>query len=186
MNLIHRWYCKSEKWNELMVGGILPDVLAGVDLSGEVLEIGPGPGLVTKALLAYGVDHLTSVEIEPDAAQHLRETYGDRITVHHGDAAAMPLDDDQFDTAVCCTMLHHVPTAEQQDAILAEVRRVLRPGGLLTGSDSKTSPRFRFFHLFDTHNPIEVSGFAARLENAGFRDVHVDDQPGRFLFRAFA
>ena len=44
MNRIHDWYCKSDRWNDLMVRGVLPEVLEGVALDGSVLEIGPGPG----------------------------------------------------------------------------------------------------------------------------------------------
>ena len=186
MNRIHDWYCKSERWNDLMVGQVLPSVLDGVDLGGDVLEIGPGPGLVSNALFEYGVDHLTSVEIDEEAARRLRERHGDRITVHTGSAADMPIADDTFDTIVCCTMLHHVPTVELQDAILGECARVLKPGGILTGSDSKTDLRFRLFHLFDIHNPVPVETFEARLSAAGFSDVAVTDLPGRFRFRAVA
>jgi ubiquinone/menaquinone biosynthesis C-methylase UbiE len=33
-------------------------------------------------------------------------------------------------------MLHHIPTAAQQDQAFAEVARVLRPGGTFAGTDS--------------------------------------------------
>ena len=184
MNRIHDWYCKSDKWNDLMVGEVLPQVLEGIDLGGEVLEIGPGPGLVTRALVDYGVGRLTTVEIDEAAAGRLRERFGDRVTVHTGDASAMPMDSELYDTIVCCTMLHHVPTVELQDAILREAHRVLKPGGVLAGSDSKTDLRFRIFHLFDIHNPIDADGFAARLTAAGFDDVNVTSLDGKFLFRA--
>ncbi len=169
-----------------MVGEVLPQVLAGVDLSGRVLEIGPGPGLVTEALLRYGVDRLTTVEIDHVAAERLRDRYGDRVEVHTSSASSIPVDDDVFDLVVCCTMLHHVPTREEQDAILREVRRVLAPGGVLAGSDSKTSVRFRLFHLFDVHNPFAPGTMGSRLEAAGFGDVVVDESDARFVFRAVA
>ncbi len=51
VNRFHQSYCASEKWRDLMVGEILPWVLEGVELDGPVLEIGPGPGLVTEALV---------------------------------------------------------------------------------------------------------------------------------------
>ena len=184
MNRIHDWYCKSDKWNDLMVGRVLPEVLTGMHLTGDVLEIGPGPGLVTKALLEYGVEQLTTVEIDPVAADRLRQQFGDRVTICTGDSSAMPMESDEFDTIVCCTMLHHVPTEALQDAILREAHRVLRPGGVLAGSDSKTDLRFRIFHLFDIHNPVNVDTFAQRLGAAGFAEVTVTSLDGRFLFRA--
>jgi len=167
-----------------MVDRVLPDVLDGVELGGRVLEIGPGPGLVTAALLEYGVADLTTVEIDPVAAERLRGRFGDGVEVHTGSAADLPLADGSVDVVVCCTMLHHVPTAAEQDDILTECRRVLRPGGVLAGSDSKTSPRLRLFHLRDTYNPVDPAGLHARLASAGFDQVLVTDLDKRFLFRA--
>ncbi len=169
-----------------MVGEILPWALEGVDLEGPVLEIGPGPGLVTEALVRFGVADLTSMEIEPAAAELLRRRYGNRVRVETGDAAAMPFADASFSAVVCCTMLHHVPTAAAQDRVLAESRRVLCPGGTFAGSDSRTSLRFRLFHIFDTHNPVDPFTLAERLATAGFDDVFVDPVEGRFRFRATA
>lgn len=169
-----------------MVDRVLPEVLDGVDLEGRVLEIGPGPGLVTAALLEYGVADLTTVEIDPVAAERLRGRFGDGVAVHTGMAADFPLADGSVDVVVCCTMLHHVTTAAEQDDILTECRRVLRPGGVLAGSDSKTSPRLRAFHLGDTYNPVDPAGLDARLAGAGFDQVLVTDSDKRFLNRASA
>ena len=70
----------------------------------------------------------------------------------------MEFADASFDTAVCFTMLHHVPSRELQDRLLAEGYRVLKPGGWFYGSDSTTSFRFRLFHVFDTCVPVEPEG----------------------------
>jgi len=167
-----------------MVDQVLHDVLDGVDLGGRVLEIGPGPGLVTAALIEYGVADLTTVEIDSRAAERLRGRFGSSVAVHTGSASDLPLADGSIDVVVCCTMLHHVPTAAEQDDILSECRRVLAPGGMLVGSDSKTSLRLRIFHLWDTHNPVDPTGLEARLAGAGFERVLVTDFDKRFLFRA--
>lgn len=169
-----------------MVGEILPWVFEGVDLEGPVLEIGPGPGLVTEALVRYGVGNLTTLEIEAPAADRLRQRYGDAVRVETGDAAAMPFPDSTFGTVISCTMLHHVPTAEAQDRVFDEARRVLRPGGTLVGSDSRTSLMFRLFHVFDVHNPVDPQTLPDRLARAGFSNPVVDATESRFRFRATA
>jgi SAM-dependent methyltransferase len=45
------------------------------------------------------------------------------------------------------TMLYHVPTIELQDRLIREARRVLRPGGIFAGSDSRWGPLFALAHL---------------------------------------
>jgi SAM-dependent methyltransferase len=70
-------------------------------------------------------------------------------------------------------MLHHVPTAALQNAILAEAFRVLRPGGFFIGSDSLASDDLHQFHAGDTYNPVEPAALLTRLQTIGFAPVTV-------------
>jgi len=186
MNRFHRWYCRSDLWRQRAQGELVPWVLKGVDLGDELLEIGPGPG-VTTDVLAAAAKRLTAVEIDPQLAESLqRRKRGSNVRVIQGDATRLPFPDGAFSGAVSFTMLHHVPSAALQDRLLAETRRVLRPGGVFAGSDSRTSLFFRAAHLFDTMVLVDPSSFAARLERAGFRNVDVKPVAEAFRFRAVA
>ena len=66
------------------------------------------------------------------------------------------------------TMLHHIPTLEQQNKVLSEAFRVLRPGGALVGSDSLPSNDLHHFHVDDTYNPLEPAALLPRLQTIGF------------------
>ena len=66
-------------------------------------------------------------------------------------------------------MLHHIPSPALQDAALAELARVLRPGGLLVGADGLDTPARRELHVDDVFVPVEAATLAARLEAAGLR-----------------
>lgn len=163
---------------------ILPWVLDDVDLGSDVLEVGPGPGITTDFLRSR-VGHLTCVEIDRALAASLsRRVAGQNVAVLCEDATAMSLPDASFDGAVSLTMLHHIPSAALQDCLLAEVARVLRPGGTFAGTDSVYSTSLRLLHVFDTMVLVDPSTFAHRLAAAGFTDVHVDVNKWAFRFRA--
>lgn len=186
MNLSHRWLCRSAYWRKAVETYILPWVLDGLDIGANVLEVGPGPG-VTTDLLRGRVERLTCVEIDRALADSLsRRMSGHNVTVVRQDATAMSFPDASFDGAVSFTMLHHVSSEAMQDRLLAEVARVLRPGGVFAGTDSLYSHSFRLLHLFDTMVVVDPSTFPKRLKAAGFDEVRVDVmKPYAFRFRAW-
>jgi ubiquinone/menaquinone biosynthesis C-methylase UbiE len=184
MNRVHGLICSSGWWARTVERRLLPWALAGVELEGDVLEIGPGFGATTR-VLARRTDALTVLELQPSYCTRLRRELGARVDVVEGDATAMPFADASFDTVVCFTMLHHVPSPAQQDRMLGEVTRVLRPGGVFAGSDSVGTGRFfKLLHVGDTLVPLPVEGVTSRLEHAGLRDPHVSVGGNSFRFRA--
>jgi SAM-dependent methyltransferase len=183
MNTFHRWYCRSDTWRHTVRERLLPWVLADVDLGGDVLEVGPGPGL-TSDVLAERVPRLTCVEKDPALAAALARRRGsERVEVIEADATDLPFPAGRFSGAVSCTMLHHVPTPALQDRLLAEVARVLAPGAWLVGSDSTVSLLFRLAHWGDTMMLVDPDSFGARLERAGFERVRVERAANAFRFR---
>ncbi|MEV5843119.1 class I SAM-dependent methyltransferase [Streptomyces sp. NPDC048179] len=181
MNRAHQKICSSEKWAQRTREEILPWSLAGVDLGDDVLEIGPGYGANLRVLVET-VPRLTAVEIDAGTVALLERRWGDRARVLHGDGAQLPFPDASFDSVVCFTMLHHVPTEDHQDRLFAEARRVLRPGGVFAGSDSRPGLRFRLLHIGDTMNTLDPRSLPARLERTGLTDVAVTEHPsGRVL-----
>ena len=184
MNRFHRWYCRSGFWKKTLTTQVMPWALKGVDLGENVLEVGPGPGLTTD-ILRQRLSKLTSIEIDQRLAASLQERMQNtNVKVIHGDATAMPFPSDSFSAAVSFTMLHHVPSAELQNKLLAEVFRVLKPGGTFAGTDSTWSRAFALIHTWDTMVVVEPESFGARLEAAGFSDVTIRVAKGAFKFRA--
>lgn len=174
MNIVHRIYCRSDAWATALQKWIMPWTLKDIPLGDDVLEIGPGPGRTTEKLRESAA-RLTAIEIDHKLAEALKARMaGTNVTVVEGDATKMPFPDASFSGAVSLTMLHHVPSAELQDKLLAETFRVLRPGAVFAGSDSTPTFRWRVFHIMDTCVAVDPATFASRLEAAGFVDAHVE------------
>lgn len=184
MNRIHHWICRSAYWRRIIADNLLPWALGGLDLGPVVLEIGPGYGAATE-VVRERVGRLTCAELDGDLARALsRRTVGTNVEVVQADAVRLPFPDRCFSTVVCFTMLHHVSTNARQDLLLAEVARVLCPGGTFVGTDEYRGFLFRMVHVGDTFAPINPAGLPRRLRSAGFSEATVDLRGTAFRFRA--
>jgi SAM-dependent methyltransferase len=99
---------------------------------GDALEIGSGTGYFSLNLMQLGlIERLTATDISPRMLAELRATaarLGLEVETRTLDAERLPFGDRSFDFAFGHAVLHHLPDLE---AALAELRRVLRPGGTL-------------------------------------------------------
>ena len=173
MNENHAKVCGSPEWAEYLQTDVLPVVTRDVDLGESMLEIGPGPGAATD-WLRHRVGKLTVVEVDEAAAALLAERYsGTNVAVVTGSGAELGYPDASVDSVGTFTMLHHVPTLALQNKILAEAFRVLRPGGVLVGSDSLPGNDLHHFHSDDTYNPVDPASLLARLQTLGFGQITV-------------
>jgi SAM-dependent methyltransferase len=166
MNQVHLQLCASPEWATFVEEELLAWALGGLVLGSDVLEVGAGPGMTTDVLRRQ-VRHLTAVELDDALAAALADRLaGTNVEVVQADATSLPFESNRFDAATCFTMLRHVPTADQQDRLLAEVQRVLRHGGLLVGTDSTASDRLAELHEGDIYVPIDPLTLPTRLAAA--------------------
>lgn len=171
MNENHAKLCPSPEWAQWLQNDVLPEVTSGIELGGELLEVGPGPGAATD-WLRHRVKRLVALESDEEAAAKLAARLdGTNVEVVTGDGTEMTFAGGSFDSVASFTMLHHIPTAALQNQLLAEVLRVLRPGGVLFGSDSLASDGLHHFHVDDVYNPVEPAAFLTRLQTIGFGKI---------------
>ncbi|HBO53847.1 MAG TPA: SAM-dependent methyltransferase [Janibacter terrae] len=112
--------------------------------SGRTLEVGIGTGANLRHY-PLGLD-LTGVDLSPAMLEQARQRARDlgvRVALREGNAEALPFASASFDTVVCTLVLCSVPSV---DASLAEMARVLKPGGslLLVDHVVSTAPPVRW------------------------------------------
>jgi SAM-dependent methyltransferase len=184
VNEEHLRICSSDEWADTVGRYLIPWALEDLEIGDDVLEVGPGPGRTTEILRTM-TGRLTAVEVDPDLAAALATRMdGSNVDVVHADATDLPLPAGRFTAALSFTMLHHVPSAAQQDQLFAEVARVLRPGAVFAGLDSLDSEEFRGLHDDDICVPVPPDGLGDRLHAAGFAEAEVDVNEFAMRFRA--
>ena len=93
----------------------------------KVLDAGCGTGYGLSILEGAGPAGLTGLDIDPDAIAAAQGRVEDAEVVQ-GDLTALEFPDDSFDLAICFETIEHLASPEEG---LAELRRVVRPGGIL-------------------------------------------------------
>lgn len=114
------------------------------DLSGRVLEIGPGTG----ANLEYYPKEVTLTGLEPSPymQKYLKEkarSLGRSVDVLTGSAEAIPLDDESVDAVVSTLVLCSV---DNLNGTLSEIKRVLKPGGTFLFIEHVAGPEESLLH----------------------------------------
>lgn len=161
------------------------DALAAA--AGErILDIGCGPGFYVRELLDVVGPRGSIVGVDPSPdmlglARQRCDGHGN-VSFRDGNATALPVDDDDFDAALCVQVMEYVP---DPPAALAEIHRALRPGGraLIWDVDWGTvwwhtadpDRMRRVLSAWDEHlvHPSLPRRLGAHLRSAGFVDVGV-------------
>jgi ubiquinone/menaquinone biosynthesis C-methylase UbiE len=190
-----RWYKRCFAWlyhTFLSVGGwdcsadmIMHDLRAPLlaRARGDVLEVGAGDG-GNLSLYPAGA-RLTLLEPNPYLLNYLQETV-QRLNLSaelvEAEAESMPFDNDSFDVVVA---VHVLCSVRDQPRALAEIRRVLRPGGMFLFLEHVSAPPGTpTFALQRLANPVWrrvgdgchlTRDTAGAIRMAGFRQVSIED-----------
>jgi len=90
------------------------------------------------------------------------------VEIHQGFGYELPFADSSFDCVTCIEVIEHVPAA-QRPMLVAEIRRVLRPGGVLI----LRCPHAGIFSWLDAQNfRFRAPGLYGKLVGRGNRDAH--------------
>jgi arsenite methyltransferase len=144
----------------------------------RICEIGFGPGRTVARLAAAGA-HVLGVDIAADmltlaGRRNMAAIAAGRVELVHGDGTALPAADGTLDAAISVHCLYFWP---DQAAVLAELRRVLRPGGplvlALRPADDPLPARLDPA----VYQVPTIAELRRLLREAGFTDIRVERRP---------
>jgi SAM-dependent methyltransferase len=164
-------YLEQTPWTLLRLGAVrdLVEPAAGE----RVLDLGCAAGAVTHFLSTFGCE-VVGVDSEPLAVEAARTLFP-RLRFEIADVRSLPFPDVSFDKAVAADLVEHLDDAALA-GMLAEVHRVLVPGGTLslyTPNRAHPIERLKRRGLILAENPTHVGlrvgrELEAALERAGF------------------
>jgi ubiquinone/menaquinone biosynthesis C-methylase UbiE len=160
--------------------------LGGAMRGGSALEIGCGRGVGTELILdVFGAGRVDAFDLDPRMVAEARRRLGargSRVRLWVGDAAAIAAPDACYDAVFDFGIIHHVPGWRD---VLAEVRRVLGPGGLFYAEEVLrpflAHPLTRALLEHPESDRFDAAGFVEGLRGAGLEPLGT-----RELWHAFA
>jgi SAM-dependent methyltransferase len=170
----------EEDWSIRVEDACLLDALSP-EPGQTILDAGCGTGRALATLLGedrrvIGVDHSApSLEV---ARGRVPAAARDRLSLRLGDVRDLPVKDGEVDGVWCCGVLQHVPSAPYRAEALRELRRTLRPGGVLALSAYRWLGHVRRHKEGFWDGGLYRYAFTPRemgrlLAEAGFADVAV-------------
>lgn len=101
-----------------------------VDLQAKVLDVGCGYGRIVKELTESGYTNVIGIDPSSIMVERGLKMFPE-LSLLHSSTATLPFDDCSFDAVVVCAVFTCIPSLVERVEVVAEIMRVLKPGGLL-------------------------------------------------------
>lgn len=136
-----------------------------VPKAARILDVGCGYGRVMAELQTAGYTTVTGTDLAEALLTRGRRLYPDLEFCRQQQPGRLDFPDEKFDAALLCAVLTCIPDDAEQLRLIAEINRVLRPGGILycndflLNDDVRNQERYaRFEERFGIHGVFQVEG----------------------------
>ncbi len=162
--LTAKWYANLTKKSMNDFTHLAQRVASELPRGASVLEVAPGPGYFAIELAKLGAYQITGLDISHDFVKIARANAldaGVSVNFRHGNASAMPFEDNAFDFLLCRAAFKNF--TEPVHA-LNEMHRVLKPGGETLIIDlSRDTPMASIKEAIDKSHVGFVNGIITKL-----------------------
>lgn len=150
--------------------------LSGLKAGARIADLGCGSGVFTNILQQRGY-HCTGVDLSPALIRIAREKFPG-VEFIEGDIERLPFADASFDGVLLAGVVHHF---SERSHCVAEIKRILRPGGKFVAFDpnrmnpfvylyrDRSSPFYSAVGVTENERPVLAGELAATFRAAGFR-----------------
>lgn len=101
-----------------------------VNCEAKVLDFGCGYGRIVKDLTECGYTDITGIDSSHAMVERGRKMFPE-VSLLHSSEGMLPFDDQSFDAVVVCAVFTCIISMEERSEAVAEIVRVLKPGGIL-------------------------------------------------------
>lgn len=172
-----QWHPGGPSLTRKLAGAVL------IERNSRVLDIASGTGESARVIAQHFGCHVTGVDYSAQNCARANEIaagtgLSEKTRFVNGDAEALPFDDDSFDVIICECSLCIFP---DRPKALAEMRRVLRPGGRLgisdvvVNADIPPSLQDLFGRVLCIGGALSIDGYRDAFSAAGFQSVRSRD-----------
>ena len=157
----------------------------------RALDLGCGAGRHVHAMYYHAECHVVGINLGFDDVKRTREGFGTcpdmdpdtrrSFSLSVGNALSLPFPDASFDKIVCSEVLEHIPDYRQA---VAEIERILKPGGTLAVSVPRYFPEWVCWKLSDDYHN-EPGGHVRIFQESELKDA-VEKRGLSFFHRHFA
>lgn len=160
--------------------------LCGIQPGDTVLELGHGPGLGLQSaakLLTEPTGRLIGVDysefMHQMASERIKELVASgKVTLHHCDVAAMPLEDSTVDKVFHCNCYYFWPDLRKG---ATEIHRVMKPGGLMVTTLRLSNVATMAAKRVMPGQNWRPEAYMAALRESGFTDVRMEDKQHKLI-----
>ncbi|KXF81914.1 class I SAM-dependent methyltransferase [Enterovibrio coralii] len=106
------------------------DFLASVPVGAKVLDFGCGYGRVTHQIVELGYSNVIGVDSSKEMISRGLSEYP-LLDLRYLSSDVLPFSDNEFDSIVTCAVFTCIPEQNTREKVLRELRRVLKPNGVI-------------------------------------------------------